>query len=436
MTSQEEFNACLLEIIHILGVNSEMSDKMFRNEFRDINMPKKPEYKPNLFSMITVDLLKMDLGRSVRLAELKGEIDVLTKQLSICEESRCEGLRNDLQNCLERYCEILESYDQALKLKEIDNLKQYDKYYEGNLDEFEEKLLNWKRDKYMWIPCCPSESDLQILYEEYLNNPKYTIDRIIEAFHYPWMPFKSSIMLDLNYARTITNSEKEAMCLYKAIVDNSNYGRQELLKNFEFNIQELLNITKLFTNPPYPLMNCQHEDEYQIDASQQFDMISNENLRFMIEATNNFFNLRGQTLEYTSVVFNFSDGQHIENIPNTVISVFPKLGSNVSFENQTLSKDVIDNFVRALYTGTFDRNITNLTAGQLCHLFEQYEMIPFTRMCYLVPFIRSKKEVNFICDLENFEHEEIIEDLTLFRGINVVNKFINETENDEDSGDN
>ena len=397
MSTLDEFKSNIKTIIQILAVEEikPESDDYWRERYsKEPEMDICPvEHFECLSNNNLVDLVNLNTN----IAKCLGAIDVLKSQF---EEATTNEEKDNIRTKVNEYTdELAAKYNEnniIMKQKEQERLARYEAYINKKKEEHKKIVSAWYDEKSMWMPLYLTDEDFDRLFEEYQTNPILVTDKIIKTHHYDWMPFRPIISLDFEYARSISSNDKVAKCIFDAFCKSHQNDRHEFLMSYDFTtIEELLEVTKIFTNPPYPLVNCHHEDEYEIDPSQQFDMISNENLRYVIKATKINLDDRNMMINLPSELkFKLpNEESKSERISSSVIECY----SNKIDYNKTIevsNENVKDQFITALYTGTFDRNISNEDAEELYELFTNFNLASFALLCQLVLDIRSNKKIN------------------------------------------
>lgn len=422
MSTLAEFKSNLKAIIKIL-IDEEItpeSDNFWREKFS-----KEPEMdicSREHFECMSNNIFNNLINATTNLAKFTGAFEVLKSQLN---EATTEDERNIIRAKINEYTnelsDIYEENNIEMEQKEQERLARYEIYFNKRTEEHQKVIAKWNLEKSRWMLLYLTDEYIESLFEEYQINHKIVIDRIIETYHYEWMPFRPIISLDFEYTRSISSNDKVAKCILNAIHNYHGNDRHELLMSYDLTIEELLEITKIFTNPSYPLVNCHHEDEYETDSSQQFDMISNENLRYVIQAAKNNLDYRNIMVNLpNSLTFKIPNEEpKIEHISSNVMECYSsKIDYNKTIE---VSNDNVKNqFITTLYTGTFDRNISNEDAEELFKLFISFNLTSFAFLCQLVPAIRSNEKVD-IFNKEEFEDESVI-----------VKEYLSESENDDE----
>lgn len=408
----ERFTYCLKSLNELLILDKNENISLI--EFFD-DEPEKPEYDPSNFALLNKIHLGAFTNLSVEIANVHGQITVLTETLA---ETTDEALKDRIYeriNELSEYFKVIkENFKNSQDEHEKQRLADYDKYYNNSkIPFYEERLERWKTEKARWFPIFLKDEDYEKYYQEYLENPKSVIDRIIYSYQYEWMPFNPSLFLGIEYTRTITSSEKEAQCIRELLLSTGNTGRYEILVKYNMTIEELLNVSRITINPPYPIQNCNHEDEFESDPSQAFDLISNENLRYIIEITklNYQSTLDGSYDRTEDVTFIFPDSETVKAIHFNNLHVFGIEERKIAVSSQR----ILEYIVKMLYTSKLDRYISIEDARELSLIFERWSLTSYVALCYLIPCIREKRDIS----LEQF--------------ISAVKKEQNEHEDNEES---
>jgi hypothetical protein len=148
----------------------------------------------------------------------------------------------------------------------------------------------------------------------------------------------------------------------------------------------------IIVNPPYPIQNCFHEDEYEVDPSQAFDVISNENLRYVIQISKLAYKSR-MNPEFdtgSGLTFILPDQKIISVlVPSGAIEVFGITDTEIHVSSDTISTQII----KMLYTSTIDRYISDEDANELEILFIKWRLKSYVALCKLIPLIRTKTEI-------------------------------------------
>lgn len=388
MSTLNEFRTALEAIVKILPNRyySYETDDYFREIYS-----KEPETYICPFERFgtvnhsdskTIPRVKMSFTDTIFLTGL----NILNSQLERAttdEEKSKIHLQIDRINTKQKEMNDMPKYE----TNEQKRLADYKIYLAKTNEKHRLKVENWKEEKSMWIPKSLNNDDVKQLFDEYHINHKSVINKIIKNYQPYWSPFNPTISLRKDFAMTITSNEKIADCIIQAMEDPNASNRREILMEYDFNIEELLEVTEIFVNPPYPLVNCNHEDENNNDPTQQFNIVSNENLRFVIQATKN--NFVGDELvqpETVSLTFKLPDGQMTELVSSNVMKCYPSIDTSKVIE--VSNKTVKCLFIKSLYTGTFDRNISNDYVDELLKLFSKADLASFITLCWLAKDIR------------------------------------------------
>jgi hypothetical protein len=401
MSTLEEFKSTFKAIIKILAYEeiTPESDDYFREKYS-----KEPELYICPFEMFncfdnSYNKLKIITSITTGFAKFSGAIEVLKSQLNdaTTEEEKVKILAK-IDNYSDELADEYNKTNAEIDEKEKERLSKYEIYITEEKENHKKKIDEWNLEKSLWIPLYLTDNDFEELFEEYKINSKKVINKIIKAHHYFWMPFRHTISLNLKFARSISSNDKIAKCIFDAL--KKPYGdRVEFLTNYDLNIEELLEVTKIFTNPPYPLINCQHEDEFEYDPSQQFDIVSNENLRYVIQAAkNNFEDGRLKQSNLVNICFSLPNGKFYKSISSNVMECYPEIDNNLI---EVSNDNIIIQFIKGLYTGSFDRSISDKDADELYHLFTKFKLHSFALLCQLVPLIRSDEASTIISNTKD-----------------------------------
>lgn len=402
MTTLEKFTHCLNTITEILY--PEPSERQDEDIFHIFGEPRKPEYV--LDETFSDEHLATFVDRNKVLLDQRKEAITVEEKRQLGKE-----ISDEVDKFISERKEKLEEYKNEMK-------KRSDELYARRMVDYEKRMEEWREKESMTMVLNTSKEKMSEYYDEYMANPTRMINRIITNYHYDWMPFTDSISVDLSFLKKFTTNEKVLQCLFEAVeIGRRNDGRKELLMKYDFTIEELLELTKLFTNPPFPLLNVQHGDEYENEASQQFDMISRENLRFVNDIAEHTLTMRRYPVPGRTITFRYNedltDKEEIEHFPPAMRIVYRTLFSDEDIVIEGYSHTVIEEFIRALYTGTISRNIYDDNAKELINLFVKYKLRSYAMLAVLVPCIRCN---------QNGDYKEVLE---------YVDKLLAKHENEE-----
>lgn len=272
----------------------------------------------------------------------------------------------------------------------------YDENFNERMRRYEEDLSAYNRMKSRHLQRYLTDEMILKYYELYKDDPHMFIDLVLENYHHDHMPFTVTFTVDEPFVRTLSSNEKVVSCIMDLIrwSNQVNNGRVDLLKKHELNIEELNEVTKIIVNPPYPLRNCHIDDEYSTDPTQQFDMISNENLRFMKEIMANNLRMRNIDQESTTIMFSYPDVEseyidnfYLEHFDKSMMKVYPALSKNKIVKNCT--PIVREAFIEALYTGTFNPNMSDKDSQELLELFTRFELKSYAMLAFLINYINN-----------------------------------------------
>jgi hypothetical protein len=172
------------------------------------------------------------------------------------------------------------------------SINENNKWKEMHDEEKQEEKKQEEENKYYIEKL--TDNILPELYNQYVTNQKLCIDRLIDSFHYGWAPYQRGCCISENYDFLVTSSTKINDVIVE-LIKRSNYDIykgdvNDYLKSCNFTIEELLEVTKLMVEPPFPLFNCLHENEHECDIIQQVICIKNENVYHCLKSNQKLLN--------------------------------------------------------------------------------------------------------------------------------------------------
>lgn len=327
-------------------------------------------------SSVSLDELKND-------PEIKKEVKELDEKLSSLRETNQNLLDVTIEIYKKTLSEFLEEkrkYEEVKRILDEKEKMKCEELYQKSLETHKKYLERWEEERRMWIPNCLTKQDILNLYEEYKLDPQIVLSKINHYYGYDWLPFGQSISLGLDFAQSITKTEKEARCVYEAIRKGpENEGRSELLTKYKFNITEYERIIKVFINPPFPLRNMCHDYEYENDPLILADMIRNESYHKLIKVVSELENIPDVD-QRVQILFSVKDDSNntslFARVHSGFIKNYPKLEAHVTSSKQieVTCQEVKNAFVSSLYKMDVDRDLPIEVLEELMNLFKNFEM--------------------------------------------------------------
>ena len=198
-----------------------------------------------------------------------------------------------------------------------------------------------------------------------MENKKACIKSLISNCIFDYRPYLSN---DYDFLDNYTSLSiiKEAIIKTSHL---STYGRYDTspipyLKSLDLDLDSLYQISKLYIEPPFPLSNCFHEDEYEKDLRHQFIVVSNENIWRCHSANKKLFIDTISGKRKGDIQIRFNDQEKGYFLHGHILDQYKYFDNmlNGEFEQQEFysfytlsgSDHVILTFIEGLYTGSFD----------------------------------------------------------------------------------
>jgi hypothetical protein len=288
-------------------------------------------------------------------SEMKGACSIVAsaENTVLREEilSLLDDISPEIEDRLRTITEEYEAYEAEQNRLALEKCEEY-------------RIENEKRDQARIERLRDSIEDLspetvQALYVLYLEDPKLVVSRLMHNYfpcyttYAPYPNVNMSFLDKLGVSEIVKASIKLAM---KCVFDL----RMELvdeIKALNPTIADIAQITYYILFPPFPLMNCWHEDEYNDDHLQLAAFAGKANTQHLVSMNERLCSrvLDGSSPGEIKVAFETPDSILYYHLHSYVLEEYPTL---METKHVTLKSDeAVPVFIRGLYTGNISLDL-------------------------------------------------------------------------------
>ncbi len=248
--------------------------------------------------------------------------------------------------------------------------------------EKKEIAENKKNEMKIELPEKLTTQSLNELYELYNTNKTKCINSLLQYFYF-WAPYTYYINDNYDFLDKLTKSEKVKTAVIFFIkfsngtikekrgidYDLSFHMIELYLQTLNLDIDEVIEIAKFYVLPPFPLVNCYHEDELFIDSVQQFLHVANCNIVNCYDANKKLFErvMNEKSKGEIKTKFISPSGEFIIYYLHSHIleeysyfEMLLKINSNIDCVNLYVNDlNIVTHFIQSIYTGRFNESISD-----------------------------------------------------------------------------